>query len=113
MSPFVPMECTYDFRIDPPQEMVRVAINERDAEGELLFASFTGKRRPLTDGALARCFLSHPLMTLKIMGAIHWEALLLGPRAIHFIVTRPLRAALRAPSPPKRRNHGRHENEPR
>jgi DUF1365 family protein len=31
----------------------------------------------LTDGALARCFLSHPLMTLKIMGAIHWEALLL------------------------------------
>lgn len=77
VSPFVPMECTYDFRIDPPQEMVRVAINERDAEGELLFASFTGKRLPLTDGALARCFLSHPLMTLKIMGAIHWEALLL------------------------------------
>lgn len=77
VSPFVPMDCTYDFRIQPPQEAVQIAINERDAEGDLLFASFSGKRCPLTDGALARSFLSHPLMTLKIMGAIHWEALIL------------------------------------
>ncbi len=77
VSPFVPMDCTYDFRINPPNDDVRIAINERDTEGDLLFATFTGKRRPLTDVALAKCFLSHPLMTLKIMGAIHWEALVL------------------------------------
>ncbi|SCX20621.1 hypothetical protein DSM25558_2771 [Agrobacterium sp. DSM 25558] len=77
VSPFVPMECTYDFRILPPSEKVLVAINERDQQGDLLFASFAGERRPLTGVALLRALLSYPLMTLKIMGAIHWEALLL------------------------------------
>lgn len=77
VSPFVPMECTYDFRIQPPDDKVLVAINERDRDGELLFASFSGKRRPLSDGALLRALFLYPLMTLKIMGAIHWEALLL------------------------------------
>ena len=77
VSPFVPMECTYDFRILPPSEKVLVAINESDDQGALLFASFAGERRPLTSGTLLRALLSYPLMTLKIMGAIHWEALLL------------------------------------
>lgn len=77
VSPFVPMECTYDFRIKPPDEAVLVAINEQDRDGDLLFASFSGKRRALNDRALLSALLSYPLMTLKIMGAIHWEALLL------------------------------------
>lgn len=77
VSPFVPMECTYDFRISPPVEAVLVAINERDDQGDLLFASFAGKRRELSDGRLLRFLATYPLMTLKIMGAIHWEALLL------------------------------------
>lgn len=77
VSPFVPMECTYDFRIQPPEEKVLVSINEKDGQGELLFASFAGKRGVLSDRALMRALLSYPLMTIKIMGAIHWEALLL------------------------------------
>lgn len=75
VSPFVPMECTYDFSISPPDENVRVAINEKDAEGPLLFASFAGKRRELSDRRLLISLLTYPLMTLKIMGGIHWEAL--------------------------------------
>lgn len=77
VSPFVPMDCTYEFRIQPPADQVLVAINERDGEGELLFASFAGKRRALGGNALIKALLSYPLMTVKIMGAIHWEALLL------------------------------------
>ncbi|MES5098193.1 DUF1365 family protein [Agrobacterium sp. BA1120] len=77
VSPFVPMECTYDFRIQPPDEKVLVAINERDSQGELLFASFAGKRRTLSGNALLKALITYPLMTVKIMGAIHWEALLL------------------------------------
>ncbi|UHS55541.1 DUF1365 domain-containing protein [Agrobacterium vaccinii] len=75
VSPFVPMECSYDFRIQPPDETVLVAINEQDRDGDLLFASFSGKRRRLDDRALLSALLTYPLMTLKIMGAIHWEAL--------------------------------------
>lgn len=75
VSPFIPMDCTYEFDILPPGERVKVAINERDAEGDLLFASFTGQRSELSDGGLARAFLAYPLMTMKIMAGIHWEAL--------------------------------------
>lgn len=75
VSPFIPMDCTYDFSIAPPDDKVRVAINESDAEGPLLFASFAGTRRALSDKRLLISLLTYPLMTVKIMGAIHWEAL--------------------------------------
>lgn len=77
VSPFVPMNCTYEFRIRPPTDTVLVSINEKDGQGDLLFASFAGKRSTLGGNALMKALLSYPLMTLKIMGAIHWEALLL------------------------------------
>ena len=74
VSPFMPMDCIYDFSIQPPQERVKIAINEKDADGPLLFASFAGERRPLSDRALLKALLTYPLMTMKIMGAIHFEA---------------------------------------
>ena len=75
VSPFVPMDCAYDFRIEPPGERVLISIDESDAEGPLLFAAFAGKRRPLTDRTLLSAFFSYPLMTLKVTVGIHWEAL--------------------------------------
>ena len=82
VSPFMPMDCRYDFRIHPPRERVKIDINESDADGLLLFASFAGERRALSDGALFKALVSYPLMTLKVMGAIHWEALLLWLKGI-------------------------------
>lgn len=75
VSPFVPMDCTYDFSIDPPGGAVAIRIEEADSEGPLLRAAFTGKRQALTDRTLLRALLRYPLMTLKVTVAIHWEAL--------------------------------------
>lgn len=75
VSPFMPMNCTYEFNIAPPAERVQIAIREADDQGILLTASFTGTRGDLTDGQLARALLRHPLMTLKVTLGIHWEAL--------------------------------------
>ena len=66
VSPFVPMDCTYHFHIAPPDEGVLVRIDETDADGLLLRASFAGKRQPLNDRTLLRALLAHPLMTLKV-----------------------------------------------
>lgn len=82
VSPFMPMDCTYAFRINPPGEKVHIAINERDADGPLLFAAFSGQRRDLDGKALLKAFLGYPLMTLKVMGAIHWEALRLWAKGV-------------------------------
>ncbi len=74
VSPFMPMACRYNFVIQPPGETVRVLINEDDAEGRLLTASFSGRRTPLTDKALIKALIVHPLMTLKVTAGIHFEA---------------------------------------
>ncbi|AYD01592.1 DUF1365 domain-containing protein [Neorhizobium sp. NCHU2750] len=75
VSPFVPMDCRYDFSIRPPSDRVRIAIRESDDNGMLLYAMFQGERKPLTDRTLALAFFRYPLMTVKVTAAIHWEAL--------------------------------------
>jgi DUF1365 family protein len=82
VSPFVPMDCVYAFRIKPPGENVLVAIDETDAQGLLLKASFAGVRKPLTDRELLRALFAYPLMTLKVTAAIHWEALKLWAKGV-------------------------------
>ena len=74
VSPFLPMEMDYDFRLAPPGEHLRIAITASDAEGTVLTAIHTASARPITDAALARTFVSHPLLTLKVISGILWEA---------------------------------------
>ena len=82
VSPFMAMGMDYRFRIGLPGDCVAVHITGSDAEGPLIVASFSGKRRTLSDAALVRAFLSYPLLTLKVIAGIHWEALLLWAKGI-------------------------------
>lgn len=82
VSPFMPMECAYTFHIRPPDEKVVVSIDETDGEGLLLKASFAGSREPMSDATLLRALVAYPLMTLKVWGAIHWEALKLWRKGV-------------------------------
>ncbi len=75
VSPFMDMALNYDFKVQPPGDKVRVVIDTFDAEGLLLAASFAGRRHELTDRNLLAACATHPLLTLKIVAAIHWEAL--------------------------------------
>jgi uncharacterized protein len=75
VSPFIEMAMRYHFRVLPPGEHVKLRILETDREGPLLAATFNGRRCALTSSALLRSFFSLPLVTFKIIAAIHWEAL--------------------------------------
>jgi DUF1365 family protein len=75
VSPFMRMDMRYDFRVHPPDERLSLAIQGSDANGPLIVASFAARRYELTDAALLRAFLRTPLLTLKVIGGIHWEAL--------------------------------------
>lgn len=82
VSPFIDMNCRYDFRLSPPGERIVVAINETQDDKPLLHASFVGRRREFTDATLRELFFTHPLMTLKVTLGIHWEALRLLAKGI-------------------------------
>ncbi|MCF4165046.1 DUF1365 domain-containing protein [Zavarzinia compransoris] len=75
VSPFIAMDVRYRFRLSAPGARLRLVIDEFDAEGRLLTASLSGRRRPFTDRHLLVAVAAHPLMTLKVVAAIHWQAL--------------------------------------
>ncbi|MBE0509953.1 MAG: DUF1365 domain-containing protein [Chromatiales bacterium] len=75
VSPFMPMQTHYRFRLLPPAEQVTVLIQQHDTEGRVFDASFSGRRVALDNRAVLKTFLRHPLMTLKVIVGIHWEAL--------------------------------------
>jgi uncharacterized protein len=89
VSPFLPLAGAYRFLIRPPAERVSIVIRQSGPEGLQLIASLTGERAPLSDRELARIFLQFPLMTLKVIGSIHWQALKLWLRGASYHPHRP------------------------
>lgn len=75
VSPFMAMDMRYAFRLTRPEEAIGVAIRQSDVEGDTLHAVFAGRRRALTDRTLLQAFCAYPLMSVKVIAAIHWEAL--------------------------------------
>lgn len=84
VSPFIGMDAHYAFRLTEPDERLSILIRETVPEGPLLVATMIGRRAPLTDGALLRAFVARPLMTLKVITAIHWQALRLWRKGATF-----------------------------
>jgi uncharacterized protein len=60
-------------------------ILETDRDGPLLAATFNGHRRALNTVQLLRSALALPLVTLKIVAAIHWEALRLWLKGVRLV----------------------------
>jgi DUF1365 family protein len=75
VSPFMEMDIDYDWRFDTPGERLNAHM-QIGKEGRRMFdASLVLRREEITGASLARVLFGFPLMTLKIIAAIHWEAL--------------------------------------
>ena len=85
VSPFIEMDCEYHFKTLNPREQLSVVINQNDKDGKLLFASQDGISRDFNNKNLILSYLTHPLMTFKIIGAIHYEAFKLWAKRIKLI----------------------------
>ena len=85
VSPFIEMKCNYFFRILKPGNKISVVIDQYDSEGKILFASQEGVRTDLNSKYLLKSYIKHPIMTFKIILAIHYEAFKLWAKGIKFI----------------------------
>ena len=85
VSPFIEMDCEYHFKSLNPREQLSVVINQNDKDGKLLFASQDGISKDFNNKNLILSYLTHPLMTFKIIGAIHYEAFKLWVKRIRLI----------------------------
>ena len=78
VSPFMGMNLDYEFVLAEPGERVVAHMNtiERSASPQPFFdATLVLEREPWTARNLGRVLLRHPLMTAKVIGATHWQAL--------------------------------------
>ncbi len=85
VSPFIEMNCIYFFRLLKPGNKISVIIDLNDPVGKVLYASQDGIKSELNNGNLLKSYLKHPLMTFKIIIAIHYEAFKLWTKGIKFI----------------------------
>ncbi len=79
------MNCNYFFKILKPGEKISVIINQYQENEKILYASQDGKRVDFNSKELLKSYLKHPLMTFKIISAIHFEAFKLWTKGIKFI----------------------------
>ncbi len=88
VSPFNDVEGSYDFHVTAPAEEMTFGVALRTSEGAMLRTHFKATRQPLSDWALVKVFFAYPLMTVKVMMGIHWEALKLWRKGLT-LKTRP------------------------
>ena len=85
VSPFIEMKTSYNFRLLKPGKKLNVLIKQNDENGLLLIARQSGKRLDLTSKNLLLEFLKHPLMSAKVIIAIHFEAFRLWIKGIKHV----------------------------
>ncbi len=104
VSPFLAMDIAYEFRVKAPGAKIAIAIRGDDRQGAVIATALQGDRRELNDWQLLRAFFVYPLVTLKVISAIHWEAFRLWLKGVK-LQPRPLAsgAPLSAAPAPKQR----------
>ncbi len=85
VSPFIEMKTFYNFKLLKPGKKLNVLIKQSDVKGTLLIAQQIGKRLDFTSKNLFFEFIKHPLMSFKVIAAIHFEAFRLWIKGIKHV----------------------------
>jgi DUF1365 family protein len=75
VSPFMPMDVDYVWRLTTPGRALHVHMESRSNGRTFFDARMSLERREITTGSLAAALARHPFMTGKVIAAIYWQAL--------------------------------------
>jgi DUF1365 family protein len=75
VSPFFDMQGGYRFALTPPGEQLNVSIQYGNASQKRMTATMMLRSTTFSDASLLRLLLKMPLAPLKVILAIHWQAL--------------------------------------
>lgn len=84
VSPFSALDLAFDFKLKVPGDRLDIHIDDRQGDDRVLLSSLSGRRVPLTTTRLVWLTIKYPLITLKVIGLIHWHAFLLWMKKLPF-----------------------------
>jgi DUF1365 family protein len=93
VSPFNDMDEGYGFTITPPGDRLAISIDHQKHDNVKFRAGMALRRLPFDDRTLGRLFITHPLLTFKVIVGIHWQALRLWRKGAKYRPVPPPQAA--------------------
>ena len=84
VSPFLPMEMSYRWRVTLPSKKLAINIQNYESESKVLDVTLALSASPITSKSLAMSLLYYPLLTVKVSLAIYWQALKIWLKGVPF-----------------------------
>jgi DUF1365 family protein len=84
VSPFMPMDLEYEWTFTEPGTTVNVHMEDFDKDGRIFEAELAAERREITGTSLRRMLLTYPVVTLKVISNIYWQAFRLWRKGVPF-----------------------------
>lgn len=85
VSPFMQMEMQYDWRFSLPDESLSVHMENHQDDKKIFDATLRLKKRNISSRNLAFALIQFPMVTMKVVAAIYYQALLLWLKKIPFV----------------------------